>query len=157
MSAIRFRPVAGAILACALLTGCSLVPDWLPFASWFEGGEDRVVSRVASVEFEGGRETASGAFIGQNGHISRGRVRVAYHEGRWKVRFHNDFILDHACNGQVYLGKRGVRSEALVGPLQADAGPQSYTIPGGLDVANYNQVWIICDGEPRARAELVLL
>ena len=165
MSAQRIRPLIGISFASVLLVGCSSVPDWVPFSSWFNSEsstavaapETRPAGAVPVEEFEPAQEVASGAFIGQEGHISRGRVRIVAKEGRMHLRFLNDFILDDACDGRVILGNRGIRAEAEVAPLQADAGPQSYVVPGGLDVNNYQQVWITCGGEPRAKAELVFL
>jgi hypothetical protein len=160
MSAQPIRSLLAVGVVGLLLGGCAKTPDWVPFASWFNAEDEAPVATApptAAADYDPEQEVASGAFIGQNGHISRGRVRIIAQDGQMQLRFLNDFILDDACEGAVTFGKDGIRPEAQIAQLQADAGPQRYTIPGGLAPQSYHQVWIICGEVPRAKAELIFL
>jgi len=56
----------------------------------------------------------------------------------------------------VALGRDGYAKESLLEPLRRNSGQQDYVLKPGLDIADYNQVWIWCEqySVPLGHAEL---
>lgn len=89
--------------------------------------------------------TASGTFIGKSNHVTTGGGSVARVDGQWVVILEGDFFFDGAPDPRVALGSNGFRKDATLAPLAASTGEQVYVIPAGLDVADFNEIWIWCE------------
>lgn len=91
------------------------------------------------------RKTARGTFTGKSNHVTTGHGSIARVGKQWVVILEGDFTFDGAPDPKVALGAGGFRKDAILSPLQANAGEQVYVIPAGLDVANFNEIWIWCE------------
>jgi len=86
-----------------------------------------------------------GEFTGKSNHVTRGRAEVVTKNGNSQVILLDDFWFDGAPDPKVALGRNGYDSATLMGPLKANAGKQTFDVPGGVDAATYNEVWIWCE------------
>lgn len=86
-----------------------------------------------------------GSFTGESGHVTTGGVEVVMTTEGATVRLQNDFSLDRAPDPKVALGKDGYDPATLMGKLRRRRGAQDYTVPAGIDVSDYNEVWIWCE------------
>lgn len=137
--------VAGAVLgATGLLGGCAGQRP-APEAAGPAVGADAIV-------------TARGPFRGESGRDARGHARVLRTGGQWVIELEPDFALDGAEEATVALGEGGMDPRAVLGPLRAPAGRQSYRLGAGLDIGDYTEVWIWSPrrGMPVAMAKLAL-
>lgn len=82
-----------------------------------------------------------GTFTGKSNHITTGTAEIAGNQ----VNLLDDFTFDGAPDPKVALGKDGYDSKTLMGLLKSNNGKSSYTIPAGIDPADYNEVWIWCE------------
>lgn len=82
-----------------------------------------------------------GSFAGASGHATTGTAGIAGDQ----VNLLDDFTFDGAPDPKVALGRNGCNSSTLLGALESNAGASSYTIPAGLDPADYDEVWIWCE------------
>ncbi|MEP1354458.1 MAG: DM13 domain-containing protein [Tateyamaria sp.] len=89
---------------------------------------------------------ASGTFTGASDHITTGGVEVIKNDdGSHTVVLGADFSLDGAPDPRVGFGKDGNYDKATgMGLLKSLNGKQSFTVPAGVDPADYNQVYIWC-------------
>jgi len=89
---------------------------------------------------------ASGTFTGASDHITTGGVEVIKNDdGSHTVVLASDFSLDGAPDPRVGFGKDGKYDKATgMGLLKSLNGKQSFTVPAGVDPANYNEVYIWC-------------
>jgi hypothetical protein len=62
-----------------------------------------------------------------------------------QVRLLDDFRFGNAPDPKVALGKDGYDPNTLMGLLKNKEGASSYTVPAGIDTADYNEVWIWCE------------
>ncbi|MGF1528535.1 MAG: DM13 domain-containing protein [Candidatus Competibacterales bacterium] len=106
-----------------------------------------------------GQETARGTFRGESDHVTTGHASVFRSRGQWVISLASDFSLDGAPDPKVGLGNNGYRPESQLGELKQLNGAQVYVLPAGLDIGDYNQVWIWCEqfNVPLGVAELTLL
>lgn len=88
---------------------------------------------------------AQGAFEGASGHETSGSAAIVDQDGRRYVSLGTDFAFDGAPDPKVALGRDGYDPDTLLGPLQADAGAQTYPVPGRVDSDAYNEIWIWCE------------
>lgn len=88
-----------------------------------------------------GSKSRKGTFTGKKGHVTTGSVQVSDD----KVVLGGDFFFDGAPDPKVAFGKDGYDAKTLMGPLQSNSGASSYTIPVGINAADYNEVWIWCE------------
>jgi hypothetical protein len=82
-----------------------------------------------------------GQFTGASGHVTRGGAEIAGNQ----ITLLSDFQFDGAPDPKVALGSDGYDKSTLMGPLKSNTGKQVYTVPAGIDTANYNEVWIWCE------------
>ncbi len=139
-----------AALACATaLAGCQSTDS-----TTTETAETQDVSHNV-----GGVVTATGMFSGLSDHVVTGTASVFWVDERWVVSLGSDFELDGAPDPIVGLGNNGYIPEAKLGPLTAESGAQTYTLPAELDIGDYLQVYIWCEefNVPLGVAELTLL
>jgi len=89
---------------------------------------------------------ASGTFVGASDHITTGAVEVIKNDdGSHTVVLGDDFSLDGAPDPRVGFGKDGTYDLATgMGLLQSLNGKQTYTVPAGVDPADYNEIYIWC-------------
>ncbi|MEL6451595.1 MAG: DM13 domain-containing protein [Pseudomonadota bacterium] len=90
--------------------------------------------------------TASGTFVGASNHITTGAVEVVKNaDGSHTVILGDDFSLDGAPDPRVGFGKDGEYDVATgMGLLKSLNGKQVFTVPAGVDPADYNEVYIWC-------------
>lgn len=89
---------------------------------------------------------ASGTFTGASNHVTTGGVEVIRnYDGSHTVVLGADFSLDGAPDPRVGFGKDGKYDTATgMGLLKSLNGTQSFTVPAGVDPADYNEVYIWC-------------
>lgn len=90
---------------------------------------------------------ASGTFTGASDHITTGGVDVIKNaDGSHTIVLADDFSLDGAPDPRVGLGKDGFfDGNTDAGVLGALTGGQSFVVPAGVDVSEYNEVYIWCE------------
>lgn len=99
------------------------------------------MSLAALPAFAGGHGRL-GTFVGKSNHVTSGTAEIAS-DG---VQLLADFEFDGAPDPKVALGKDGVYDpNTLMGPLQSNSGASKYAIPAGINVDDYNEVWIWCE------------
>lgn len=91
--------------------------------------------------------TASGTFSGLSDHITTGGVSVVETSGGGAiVILDTDFSLDGAPDPSVGFGIDGQYVAASdLGELTSINGLQVYIVPEGLDLADFNEIYIWCD------------
>ena len=89
---------------------------------------------------------ASGTFTGASDHITTGGVEVIKNDdGSHTVVLGADFSLDGAPDPRVGFGNDGKYDKATgMGLLKSLNGKQSFTVPAGVDPADFNEVYIWC-------------
>lgn len=90
---------------------------------------------------------SSGTFTGASDHITTGSVEVvANADGSHTIVLGDDFSLDGAPDPRVGLGKDGhYDGNTDAGKLGNLTGAQSFTVPAGVDVSDFNEVYIWCE------------
>jgi hypothetical protein len=91
--------------------------------------------------------SASGTFTGASDHITTGGVSVVETSaGGAVVILDADFSLDGAPDPSVGFGIAGEYVAASdLGELTSINGLQVFVVPEGLDVADFNEIYIWCD------------
>lgn len=94
-----------------------------------------------------GETVATGSFTGANDHITTGGVSVVTTaNGGAVVILDTDFSLDGAPAPSVGFGKDGEYVAASdLGTLEENTGLQVFVVPEGVDVSDFNEVYIWCD------------
>lgn len=89
---------------------------------------------------------SSGIFKGASRHVTTGGVTIVKTaDGGASVILGQDFDFDGAPDPRVGFGKNGRYDEASdLGKLVKNSGTQQYTVPAGVDVSKYNEVYIWC-------------
>lgn len=83
----------------------------------------------------------TGMFSGRSNHDTTG---TAILEGR-TLTLGDDFVLDRAPDPIVGLGRDGRWDpDTYMGELMQKRGRQVYTLPDGIDAADYNEAYIWC-------------
>lgn len=87
-----------------------------------------------------------GTFEGASDHVTSGAVSVVNTiKGGSVVILDSDFSLDGAPDPRVGLGRSGKYDKATdLGKLQKIKGLQAYIVPAGVNVAEYDEVYIWC-------------
>ena len=100
-----------------------------------------VLATTALPAFAGGHGRL-GTFQGLAGHTVTGTAELAGNV----VNLLDDFTFDGAPDPKIALGKDGVYDPAtLSGLLENYGGASSFTLPAGVDPAQYNEVWVWCE------------
>ncbi|MEM1382989.1 MAG: DM13 domain-containing protein [Pseudomonadota bacterium] len=126
--------------AALSMTGLGLLAACAPAASTPASAPAAAAPALA----KDARITAVGQFTGASNHETRGTARVARSEGQWLIELGEDFFHDGAPDPKVALGADGFREEAILAPLASLSGQQVYALKSGLNIGNYNEVWIWC-------------
>jgi len=88
----------------------------------------------------------SGTFAGLNDHATTGSVKLEQSGNAYHVVLGDDFSFDGAPDPKVALGKGGEYDAAtLMGLLESYSGTQRFEVPAGIDVADYDEVYIWCE------------
>lgn len=90
---------------------------------------------------------SSGTFTGESDHITTGGVEIIKNaDGSHTIVLGDDFSLDGAPDPRVGLGKDGhFNGNTDSGKLGNLTGSQSFVVPAGIDVADFNEVYIWCE------------
>lgn len=100
---------------------------------------------------------ASGAFSGLAKHNAAGTARLVKSGENYFVRFEDNFKITNGPDLFVHFGKDGEYSAAArLGELKGNIGGQNYQVPAGIDVNDFNEVWVWCRAfsVPFGKAEL---
>ena len=145
-----FKSIAIAASALLLVSACAQAPKSKTAAA---------APTIAASEAAKANVTASGAFVGKSNHVTTGKASIGRIGTQWVVILEDDFTFDGAPDPHVALGSNGYRKDASLALLQSNNGKQVYAIPAGLDVADFNEVWIWCNkfSVPLGTASLTLI
>lgn len=135
MTALRLFSLAAAL---GLLAAC--VPN-----SHRQHNTLVTTAAVSQAPDQDGRVTATGTFEGRSDHITTGTATVQRINGRWAIVLRDDFSFDGAPDPKVAFGSNGFQADAILAPLASNMGRQIYYVPAGLDVGDYNEVWLWCE------------
>lgn len=99
-----------------------------------------------SVAQAGTTTVSKGSFVGASNHITTGNVEIIKNlDGSHTVILADNFSLDGAPDPRVGFGKDGKYDLATgMGLLTSLNGYQTFTVPAGVDPADYNEVYIWC-------------
>ncbi len=88
----------------------------------------------------------SGSFTGfDKVHYGSGDVTVYKTEEGYVIRFEDNFNVANGPDLFVGLGKDGeYKKEAQLENLKGNIGSQNYLLPEGINLEDYNEVWIWC-------------
>ena len=105
--------------------------------------------------------TARGSFVGTKKFQVTGTTEVFRQNGQWFIRLGPGFSESGAPDPKVALGNKaagGYQPGTILGLIQAN-GESVYALKPGLDIGNYDQVWIWCEkfNVPIGHADLTLL
>ncbi len=90
------------------------------------------------------QQARTGIFEGRGGHEASGGVTVERAGERWVMRFAEDFRLDRAPDPRIAFGNDGYDASTTLGRLKSLKGAARYRLPGRIDPAGYNEVWLWC-------------
>ena len=91
-------------------------------------------------------QKSRGSFVGENNHTVSGGVAIVRHEDWFAVKLGRDFFLDGAPDPKVGFGQDGRFVDGtLIGALQANTGAQLFPIPAGMDVSDFDTIFIWCE------------
>jgi hypothetical protein len=86
-----------------------------------------------------------GSFEGLARHNAVGTAELIEIDGKYFVRFESDFKVTNGPDLFVDFGKDGQHdSSARLGKLKGSTGGQNYEVPAGINVDDYNEVWVWC-------------
>lgn len=105
--------------------------------------------------------TARGGFVGTEKFQVQGTTEIFRRNGEWFVRLGPNFSESGAPDPKVALGNKasgGYVPGTILGLIQAN-GESIYKLTPGLDIGDYDQVWIWCErfNVPIGHADLTLL
>ena len=92
-----------------------------------------------------GDQVAKGSFTGASNHVTTGGVTVEKTAEGYVLVLQDDFSFDGAPDPQLGFGKDGYDGKTRFSKLQSNNGKQSYKVPAGIDVSQYNEVWVWCE------------
>lgn len=87
-----------------------------------------------------------GSFTGASNHVTSGGVAIVKTAQGLAVKLGPDFFLDGAPDPKVGFGANGSYVDGtLIGELASTKGEQLYPIPAGMDVSQFNEIYIWCE------------
>lgn len=96
--------------------------------------------------FAGEMKVSSGVFSGASDHVTAGGVSVIERDGDMILVLGADFSLDGAPDPKLGFGLNGKYDGASkVAHLKSKTGAQEYMIPEGVDVSQYNEIYVWCE------------
>ena len=118
---------------------------WLGSPLFISKTVNEGLDEIMATENEDALIISSGIFIGLAGHHGEGTARLIKSEEKHYVRFDEDFNVTNGPDLFVYLGKDGQYDPAAkLDSLKGNIGSQNYEIPAGINVSDYNEVWVWC-------------
>ncbi|MES0882865.1 DM13 domain-containing protein [Roseibium sp. SCP14] len=88
-----------------------------------------------------GSKGRTGKFSGRSNHVTTGKAELTSSS----VVLFNDFSLDGAPDARVGLGRNGkYDARTDLGALKNLKGKQSYRVKNGVNVSDYNEIYIWC-------------
>lgn len=88
----------------------------------------------------------SGSFTGLNNHATQGTASIVKEESGYFIVLADDFEFDGAPDPKVALGKDGEYDPStLIELLRSNSGAQKYAVPAGIDVSEFNEIYIWCE------------
>lgn len=88
---------------------------------------------------------AKGAFKGAGGHQSSGGISLVRNGKTLRVVFAGNFKLDGAPDPKIAFGNNGYVQGTIFARLRSLNGAQTYTVPAGTKLAQYNEIWLWCE------------
>lgn len=154
------------ILAFIIVVGVVVVGYWLISPLFIEHTVNEQLEDIPAVRdvpdstlaMPGPMTLLSGHFVGQGAHNGEGTATLLEIDGKYYVRFEDNFQVTNGPDLFVHLGRDGEYvAEARLGALKGNVGGQNYEVPEGLDISSFNEVWVWCRAfsVPFARAELI--
>ncbi len=93
-----------------------------------------------------GDVVSSGQFKGASNHKTTGAASVEKSAAGTMVVLGADFNFDGAPDPKVGFGRDGVYDAAAqLQALKSKTGHQEYNVPGSVDLARYNEIYIWCE------------
>ena len=125
------------------------------------GGSNYASAPAASSKASKTLTTARGSFVGDGKFTVTGTTEVFRENGQWFIRLGPGFSESGAPDPKVALGNKGRGGYVpgtILGLIQAN-GESVYALKPGLDIGDYDQVWIWCErfNVPIGHANLTLL
>ena len=122
----------------------------LGFGYWI--GVPLFTDKIVNEELDFSTETAQpvlisrGLFKGFDRiHTGEGNVSVIKVGEKYIIRFEENFNVANGPALVVGLGKDGeYKKEAQIADLKGNIGSQNYEVPAGININDYNEVWIWC-------------
>ena len=107
---------------------------------------ERITKDESGITKEPVSETvAMGDFRGLQGHSASGTAKLLKVGDKNFVRFEDNFDVTNGPDLFVYLGKNGQYDPAAnLGNLKGNIGSQNYEIPAGINLVEYDSVWVWC-------------
>jgi hypothetical protein len=108
------------------------------------------------LRFIGSAHAEPGGFVGTGGHKASGHVEIIKEGDVTKVVLKDDFTLQEAPAPRLAWGKDGYKRGTIFATLAKFKGTQEYTVPAGIDLSQFNEIWIWCEkfDVPLASAKL---
>ncbi len=140
-------------VAALALSGCAAT------SNQYNTPSADVAKPAAKVKAAKYRTTARGTFVGDSDHVTSGTAEVFRDATGWKIRLGPDFSLDGGPDPKVALGNGAYVPGTILGKLTSLNGEQIYALKPGLDIGDYNQIYIWCEqfNVPLGHANLTLL
>ena len=89
---------------------------------------------------------SKGTFEGRSDHITTGNVEIKKaSDGSYTVILADNFSLDGAPDPKLAFGKDGVDKSTIFAPLKSKTGKQEYSLPAGINPANFNEIYVWCE------------
>lgn len=150
------------IFAAIIIPGIAIVAYWLISPLFIdkqvnEKTEDIAVTDEAQQQAPILSVISSGNFGGLANHEAEGTAKLIKADGKYFIRFEDDFKSSNGPDVHVYLGKsNNYDPDAELGVLKGNIGGQNYQIPDAINVSDYDEVWIWCRAfaVPFGKAEL---
>ncbi len=126
-----------------------------------QGGSSSVTPVAAPAASSEVLVTARGGFVGTKKFKVTGTTEVFRRNKQWFIRLGPNFSESGAPDPKVALGNKaagGYQPGTILGLIEAN-GESIYALTPGLDIGDYDQVWIWCEkfNVPIGHADLTIL
>ncbi|GEM_PF-2169533 len=143
------------ILGLVILVGLG----YLFFPSFFAREVQEGLDDISGLEGARLELVANGRWEGVEGYEAKGTALLLRSDGRYFLRFEDDFYVTAGPDLFIYLGNDGVyEGTSRVGSLKANSGSQNYELLffENQNIPRYREVWIVSRilNKPHAKAEL---
>ena len=105
-----------------------------------------LIGIAASTGVVAGGHGITGAFVGDNDHVTSGSVEIVKAGSGYKVILGDDFSLDGGPDPKLGFGNGSdFASETMFSKLKKLTGKQEYMLPADLDPTEFDTFYIWCD------------